>query len=186
MKTIRHILGLVVGVGFHGVFVPYLIIHVNVAIDRYLGLPEIGGAAVRTPLGVFLLSIGLLFIAWANIFLALRGRGGPLHYGEFVTISPKTERLVTTGPYRYTRNPMIFGVISAYLAIPIFQGSPTGLFLYVVLCLPGAFLYIVYVEEKWLVRDFRDEFIQYRKEVSMLIPLPPRKKSDRGHLRAPR
>ena len=185
MKIIRHILGLVVGVGFHGVIVPYLIIHANRAIDRYLGLPEIGAGALRVPLGVFLLSVGLLFIAWANIFLALRGRGGPLHYGDLVTISPKTERLVTTGPYRYTRNPMIFGVISAYLAIPIFQGSPTGLFLYVVLCLPGAFLYIIYVEERWLERDFRDEFIQYKNAVSMLIPLPPRKESNRGHFRAP-
>jgi protein-S-isoprenylcysteine O-methyltransferase Ste14 len=118
--------------------------------------------------------VGLLFITWSNIFLALRGRGGPLHYGDVVTISPKTERLVTTGPYRYTRNPMIFGVICAYLAIPIFQGSPTGLFLYFTFCLPGAILYIIFVEERWLMRDFPEEFTRYKGRVSMLVPLPPR------------
>jgi protein-S-isoprenylcysteine O-methyltransferase Ste14 len=174
-KTIRQTLGLIVGVGFHGVIVPYFIVISNRAIDHWLGLPEIGDQTVRTVIGVFLLALGLSFIAWANIFLMLRGKGGALHYGDVVTISPKTEKLVTTGPYRYTRNPMIFGVISAYLAIPILQGSPAGLTIYLLLCLPGAFLYIIYVEEKWLLKDFRKEFVEYKKRVSMLIPLPPRK-----------
>jgi protein-S-isoprenylcysteine O-methyltransferase Ste14 len=181
MKAVRHVLGLVVGVGFHGVIVPYLIIFANRALDRWLGFEEIGDPTVRTALGVVLLAVGLSFIAWSNIFLMVRGRGGPLHYGDVVTISPKTERLVTTGPYRYTRNPMIFGVICAYLAIPILQGSPTGLFLYFVLCLPGAILYIVFIEERWLKRDFREEFTRYRDRVSMLVPLPPRRAADGGH-----
>jgi protein-S-isoprenylcysteine O-methyltransferase Ste14 len=180
MKIVRHILGFIVGVGFHGVIVPYLIIYSNRAIDHWLGFPEIGYQGIRTPLGVSILAIGLAFIAWANIFLVVRGRGGPLHYGNAVTISPKTENLVTTGPYRYTRNPMIFGVICAYLAIPILQGSPTGLTIYLLMCVPGAFLYIIFVEEKWLMRDFPTTFKEYKERVSMLIPLPPRKiSSDR-------
>jgi protein-S-isoprenylcysteine O-methyltransferase Ste14 len=174
MKAVRHILGLVVGVGFHGVIVPFVIIYSNKTIDGWLGFGELGDPAVRTPLGLGFLFVGLFFITWSNIFLALRGRGGPLHYGDVITISPKTERLVTTGPYRYTRNPMIFGVICAYLAIPILQGSPTGLFLYFTLCLPGAILYIVFVEERWLTRDFKEEFTRYKSRVSMLVPLPPR------------
>jgi protein-S-isoprenylcysteine O-methyltransferase Ste14 len=175
MKALRQILGLVVGVGFHGVIVPFLMICSNRAIDARLGLPEIGDPHVRTAIGVFLLSLGLVFIAWSNIYLMARGKGGALHYGDVVTISPKTERLVTTGPYRFTRNPMIFGVICAYLAVPILQGSPTGLVIYCLLVLPGAFLFIIFVEERWLKGDFGEEFIEYRKRVSMLLPLPPRK-----------
>jgi protein-S-isoprenylcysteine O-methyltransferase Ste14 len=175
MKALRQILGLVVGVGFHGVIVPFLIICSNRAIDARLGFPEIGDPKIRTVAGIMLLSLGLSFIAWSNVYLMAKGKGGALHYGDTVTISPKTERLVTTGPYRFTRNPMIFGVICAYLAIPVFQGSPTGFAIYFVMCLPGAFLFIIFVEERWLMRDFGEEFVAYRKRVSMLVPLPPRK-----------
>jgi hypothetical protein len=116
MRLLRHILGFVVGLGLFGVAVPLGIFYLTQAIDHSLGLERFGPPVLRVVLGLPFLLLGLLFVLWSNIFLVVRGRGGPTD-GFGVVISPRTEKLVVTGPYRYTRNPMVFGAFSAYLSM---------------------------------------------------------------------
>ena len=175
LKSLRHILGLFLGFGLNGVIIPFAIYHVNIFCDRLLGFETFGTDAVRIPFGIIFLSVGLFFVFWANAMLVIRGKGGPFNYHRLVTISPVTKKLVTTGPYRYTRNPMAFGAFTAYLSIPIFIGSISGILLFFFF-FALAYLYFKKIEEKRLLEHFGAEFEEYRRRVSLIVPLPPKKK----------
>jgi protein-S-isoprenylcysteine O-methyltransferase Ste14 len=172
MRLLRHILGFVVGLGLFGVAVPLGIFYLTQAIDHSLGLERFGPPVLRVVLGLPFLLLGLLFVLWSNIFLVVRGRGGPTD-GFGVVISPRTEKLVVTGPYRYTRNPMVFGAFSAYLSMVLFLGSLGGLAV-LALFLPLFVFYLKRVEEERLVRDFGEAYREYQRKVSMIIPRLPR------------
>jgi len=172
-KTIRQILGLIAGFGFHGVIMPFAIYHVNLFCDRLLGLDPFGDFSWRKPVAIVFLSVGLLFVFWANTYLVMIGKGGPFNYHRVVKISPKTEKLVTGGPYRFTRNPMAFGAFTAYLSIPIFIGSLSGILLFFFFFFL-ALRYFRNIEEPRLLEEFGDEYAQYRRRVSQIIPLPPK------------
>jgi protein-S-isoprenylcysteine O-methyltransferase Ste14 len=128
---------------------------------------------LRFALALPLLLVGLLFVLWSNVSLVTRGRGGPTD-GFGVAISPRTEKLVVSGPYQYSRNPMVFGVLSAYFSISLLLGSSGGLAVLAVLS-PLFVFYLRRVEEPRLLIDFGEEYEEYRRNVSMIIPLPPRK-----------
>jgi protein-S-isoprenylcysteine O-methyltransferase Ste14 len=113
---------------------------------------------------------GLFFVLWSNLALLLKGKGGATDVFN-VAISPRTKHLVVTGPYRYTRNPMVFGAFSSYGALALYWNSlPT-------LALVAAFFvtmryYLKVTEEKRLLKDFGQEYEEYRKRVPMIIPWP--------------
>lgn len=116
---------------------------------------------------------GVFFMIWSNAVLFFTGKGGPAE-GFGIEISPKTKELVTKGPYRYTRNPMVFGVYSMYLSLALLYNSYVSLIL-VILFLPVIILYLKRSEEKRLVKDFGEDYLKYRESVSIFIPLPPKK-----------
>ena len=101
------------------------------------------------------------------------GKGGPVEIGN-IEISPKTKNLVVSGPYKNTRNPMLFGAFLIYLAFTLFINSLTSL---VIVCAIFVFMLTVVVkmEEKRLLKDFGDQYEEYRKKVSKFIPWSQRK-----------
>ena len=116
---------------------------------------------------------GIVFVLWSNASLFFTGKGGPAE-GLGIAISPKTEALVAVGPYRYTRNPMVFGTYISYLGFSFYLNSWVCLIL-VVFMLPVSILYLKKSEEKRLLKDFGKDYLRYREKVSMFIPLPPAK-----------
>lgn len=101
------------------------------------------------------------------------GKGGPVEIGN-IEISPKTENLVVSGPYKNTRNPMLFGTLLMYLAFALYINSITSVIL---VCAIFAFMLTVVVkmEEKRLLKDFGNQYVEYRKRVSKFIPWFQRK-----------
>lgn len=116
---------------------------------------------------------GIVFVLWSNAELFFIGKGGPAE-GFGVSISPKSQVLVVRGPYRYTRNPMVFGTYFSYIGFSLFLNSWVSLML-VVFLLPVSIFYLKKSEEKRLFKDFGEDFLRYREKVSMFIPLPPKK-----------
>jgi protein-S-isoprenylcysteine O-methyltransferase Ste14 len=174
LRLLRHVLGFAVGLGLFAVAVPLGLYELSKGIDGLLGLERFGPPALRFALALPLLLLGLAFVLWSNLSLVTRGRGGPAD-GFGVAISPRTENLVVSGPYRYTRNPMVFGVLSAYFSISLFLGSSGGLVALAILT-PLFVFYLRRVEEQRLLVDFGEEFEEYRRNVSMIIPRPPRRR----------
>ena len=119
-------------------------------------------------------TIGIVFALWSNLYLLLVGKGGPAD-GFGIAISPRTQHLVTSGPYRYTRHPMMFGALMVYFALSLLFNSLVCLGI-VAVFLACAAVYLKLVEEKRLLEDFGDAYKQYRSTVSMLLPLPSRKR----------
>jgi protein-S-isoprenylcysteine O-methyltransferase Ste14 len=115
-------------------------------------------------------SVGLAFLAWSNAALLLQGKGGPADVLN-VAISPRTEHLVIKGPYRFTRNPMVFGAFALYFSLAIYWKSLAALLVLIVFYIAAHF-YLRMTEEKRLLRDFGQEYEDYRKQVPMIAPWP--------------
>ncbi len=122
----------------------------------------------RITISMLIFIVGAVFGAWSNIFLNVVGKGGPVEaFG--VALSPPTKKLVTTGPYRYTRNPMVFGAFMMYLGLSLFFNSIADI-LCVILFLLLLIILLKTSEEKRLERDFGEEYKAYKKKVPMIFP----------------
>jgi protein-S-isoprenylcysteine O-methyltransferase Ste14 len=113
-------------------------------------------ARVTTIAGVVLFVAGALLAGWGlTIFRSVRTTTVP---GE------ASKKLVTWGPYRFTRNPMYVGLSLAYL-------GEAGLLkqIYPVLLLPLVIAYVnwtvIPLEEKRLTEVFGREYEAYRSKV---------------------
>ncbi len=141
---------------------PYLFIVVCPAIDQRLGIGEIHWGVANFILGGILLATGLFFALWSIEMELTRGRGTPL------PIMP-TQDLLTTGPFRYCRNPMTLGAILGYLGLCIVVGTPVGTALVVALA-ALLLLYLKRVEEKELAERFGEPYLAYKQQVPFIIP----------------
>lgn len=141
---------------------PYLFIVVCPAIDQRLGIGEIDLGVANFILGGILMVIGLFFALWSIEMELTRGRGTPL------PIMP-TQDLLTTGPFRYCRNPMTLGAILGYLGLCIVVGTLVGAALVIALA-ALLLLYLKRVEEKELAERFGEPYLAYKQQVPFIIP----------------
>ena len=116
----------------------------------------------QTILGVFIGLEGIIII-----FLSIR-----LFREYQTTINPfkahETSRLITSGIYSFTRNPMYLGLSSIQVAFGIYLGAYVSIFL-----IPSFITYITHkqiiYEEQILEKKFGDEYINYLKSVRRWI-----------------
>jgi len=168
----RHVFGYLVGIFVFGLAIPYGLF--NLAMNHPINLPI--GYAARQALALILATIGIFFVLWSNAALLIQGKGGPTDAFN-VAISPRTKRLVIRGPYRYTRNPMVFGALSIYFALTVYWDSLQAVLALITFCVIVRF-YLRATEEKRLLKDFGQEFEHYRKTTSMIVPWPRRRAKD--------
>jgi protein-S-isoprenylcysteine O-methyltransferase Ste14 len=168
MKILRHIIGYTVGITVFAVLIPLGIFYISDIVDGFFGLVRFSDYWVRFVLAIPIFIVGITFVIWSNAFLFFRGKGGPAD-GFGVAVSPRTEKLVTTGPYRYTRNPMVFGALSTYYSIAIYIGSIGGVLVMVIFSFLAR-IYLKKVEEPRLLGDFGKEYEKYRGRVAMIVP----------------
>lgn len=168
--VLRHLLGYVIGISLFFVLIPWGFYRLSVYADPAVGAGLIGHDAARAAVSIIVLVPGLVFMLWSNAALLFMGKGGPTD-GFGVAISPRTQHLVIRGPYRYTRNPMVFGALSCYFSLGVFLNSAAVL-ITLILIIPLLVVYLKNTEEKRLERDFGDEYREYRKRVPMIFPFP--------------
>lgn len=168
-ESARYIIGYIFGFTIFIVLIPFGLYEISrldyLLSDRVIFYSDI----FRYIISSLIFLVGAYFAIWSNVFLYKIGKGGPLD-ALGVSISPQTKKLVTTGPYRYCRNPMVFGAFSLYFSIILYLNSIIGF-----ICLTFfIFIMIIYLklsEEKRLLKDFGDEYIEYKKKVSMIFPI---------------
>ncbi len=105
---------------------------------------------------------GFALVGWSVRVQYVLGKGTP---------APKvaTQRLVTQGPYAYSRNPMTLGALLLYLGIGFWMGSGVVVLLTIVVF--SALLTFIYIHEtRELSERFGDEYLEYKKRTPFLLP----------------
>lgn len=113
------------------------------------------------PLGIALVPCGLYLLI--NSFKTLK---------KMVFLGPS--RLVINGVYRITRHPIYLGALLILVGGLFISQAPSG-----AVCIGIVLFYFLIAikqEEKELYQKFGAEYLKYKKEVPMLIPVPRRKK----------
>ncbi len=124
--TISMILGYIVGGLLVLILFPSIIYWGTYFLDSFYKIEIVQNQSVRWTIATLLLLIGLMFSFWSILIQYAVGKGGPTEVAN-IKISPKTKNLVVSGPYKYTRNPMLFGTFSAYFAVAVFINSINAL-----------------------------------------------------------
>jgi protein-S-isoprenylcysteine O-methyltransferase Ste14 len=167
-KTLQYIISYLIGGALFLVGIPWGLYRVSRAFDHLTGIQLIPISGLRLTLAVVLLLSGLLFAFWSLVVQNTIGQGGPLEAVN-MEVSPKTQNLVVTGPYRYTRNPMLFGACVFYYAVAIYLNSVIAIAL-VALFMTFMLIFVIPTEERRLLKDFGSEYEAYRQRVSLFIP----------------
>ena len=107
--------------------------------------------------GFLVFVTGFLIMLICIISFAVEGRG---------TLSPvdPTKKLVATGLYKFSRNPMYIGVIMILTGEAIFFQS-VSLWIYLLAVNIGFNVFILLHEEPRLQRDFGEEYKKYCQKV---------------------
>ena len=130
--------------------------------------PTTSGLSLVFALAVLLL--GAAIYAWCVWDFASFGRGTPAPID-----APK--KLVIRGLYRYTRNPMYFGVLTVILGwSTLFRTA--NLVLYALAVGSCFHLFIVLYEERHLAKIFGSQYEAYCSRVARWLPRPRRGQSD--------
>ena len=118
---------------------------------------------VEFVISIVSLIIGLFFLTWTTIFQWKLGKGIP-------TPNAPTQHLVTTGPYKFCRNPIEFGAIFYYLGIgTIIDGITVGIICFFLGFIIGS-TYHKFIEESELEVRFGDVYKQYKQSTPFIIP----------------
>ena len=104
----------------------------------------------------------LLFVAGAAMMLAAAGLFRRL--GTNVPPSQPTTLIATTGPYRWTRNPMYLGMALIYAGLVIGFDRPVPLAL-LPLVLIAIQTQVIAREERYLEAKFGDDYRRYKSKV---------------------
>lgn len=121
--------------------------------------PVLGHIGATKAIVTGLLMIGGLSLSvWTIVYMRRRGKGNPMDaFGH--EVAPRTQHLMTDGPYRINRNQMLTGTL-LYLA-----GWTVWLWTWQACVVWVAFFAIMFVqvlsEERRLRRDFGEEYETY-------------------------
>lgn len=100
---------------------------------------------------------GLLLSGWGERTFAWEGT-------DILPASPTNKKLVTRGPFRYTRNPMYLGLVLMAFGFAFYFGTLPFYAVPVLLFLLCNFVFIPFEETK-MQRQFTDQYTEYLRRV---------------------
>ena len=104
----------------------------------------------------------------AGVAFSLSGVGAMIGHHTTVVPHHPVARLVTTGPYRISRNPMYAGHVVAYLGVALWVGTWWPLIALPV-CVLATNRLVIAAEENYLTHKFGAEYLRYRSGVRRWI-----------------
>lgn len=111
---------------------------------------------------IFLFVLGFILMSWTIFLLFYIGKGSLAPWNP-------TQKLVTSGPYAYVRNPMLTGVFFVLSGEAVLFQS-MALFWYLLIFVGINMLYFPFFEEKGLLKRFGKEYLAYKQNVPRFIP----------------
>lgn len=149
-----HIRDVIILPGTVIVLIPYLI-------HRYSPNSIPGFLPIKL-LSLVLFIIGFWLFIWTNYLFQSVAKG---------TLAPWTskKKLITQGPYKYIRNPMITGVLLILSSEFLWLRSYT-IMIWAVMFFLITSAFLILVEEPFLSKKFGDEYLRYKTDVPRWIP----------------
>ena len=154
MKTHSHIFGYLLGLVIFVIGIPALM--VLVAENDWIHIQR---DTLKWSLLALLAIAGLALSIWSIVYMRRVGEGNPFDAFNH-EVAPRTKRLLTDGPYAYSRNPMLVGIYVYHIGWLLLLMSiwPVVIFIVEVILLTLQ----VRSEEKRLEADFGEEYLQYK------------------------
>ena len=115
---------------------------------------------LRFYIGVLIAAAGLALSVWSIVYMKRVGKGNPFDAMGH-EVAPRTKHLMTEGPYRRSRNPMLSGTYIYYGGILIALWSIWSLLIFIAVA--ALMMLQVLSEEKRLEADFGQEYLDYKK-----------------------
>ena len=123
--------------------------------DSLLGITSFHSVFIEIGASLFV-TLGLLVRVWATYFFYQRSM-------KVISLVPQ-KHLLTSGPYRFSRNPLyVGGNLFIFLGMGLLLGSPSGVVLTAINLI--AVDLMIRREEKQLERQFGDKWTQYVHKV---------------------
>ena len=161
MKKLKEIAGYALGGLMFVLLIPTLMWWAS-------GMPNLWPIPVaRMVIAMVLAVLGLSLSVWSIVYMRRKGDGNPMDaFGH--EVAPRTKHLMTEGPYRLSRNPMLTGSFIYFAGVCVWLWTWQALLVYV------AFIAIMLVqvrsEEKRLRRDFGEEYEAYCRRTGRFWP----------------
>jgi protein-S-isoprenylcysteine O-methyltransferase Ste14 len=151
LKSILHNIGVVI-VGF-------VFASIGRGFDSLLKIPPFRFPFITIVAGALVI-IGFLIRVWATLYFYEQGMA-------VIRLEPQT-KLLTGGPYSFSRNPLYLGGnVFIFLGAALFLGSPSGIVLTGVTI--AATDLMIRREEKQLAQKFGQQWISYKSHVRRWI-----------------
>ena len=157
MNKSSHLLGYLLGLLIFVIGIPALMWWVS---GR--PWPYVPGPAWQCVVAVLLAVCGLALSIYSIVYMRVIGKGNPFDAYNH-EVAPRTKHLMTDGPYRLCRNPMLVGIYLYDIGVLVWLWSALPLLVFIV----EVILLTLQVrsEEKRLEQDFGQEYLDYKKRV---------------------
>jgi len=150
-----------IGAIFFGLLIFFFVV-IALHLDRLLGITDIFPRPLSIILALPFFSLALFLIGWSvQNFLKVKGTPVPFN---------PPPQLVTSGPYAYTRNPMLTGVIALLFGFGVFFESVSLLFVFTPLFIFVNLWELKAIEEPELLKRLGEDYIEYRERTPMFFP----------------
>ena len=131
-------------------------------VDRWIGMTVPFPGRLSIVLSIPLFMIAAIMIGW-SVYHFLMAKGTP------VPINPPP-RLVTSGPYAYSRNPMLTGVFALLFGLGVLLESISLLFVFTPIFIIINVWELKVIEEPELLKRLGGAYAEYRDKTPMFLP----------------
>jgi protein-S-isoprenylcysteine O-methyltransferase Ste14 len=111
---------------------------------------------------------GLSLSVWSIVYMKRVGKGNPFDAMGH-EVAPRTKHLMTEGPYKLSRNPMLSGTYLYYVGIVVVFWTWWALLVFAIVA--SLMMLQVCSEEKRLEADFGNEYLKYKEHTGRFITL---------------
>jgi protein-S-isoprenylcysteine O-methyltransferase Ste14 len=133
-----------------------------IIVDNLMHLPRFVPEEARLLVSIPIMALGIVLTAWSVLYF-FKAKGTPVPFNP-------PPQLVKTGPYRYSRNPMLTGVFVCLFGVGMWLNSVSLVFFFT----PLFIIFIVWgvkqIEEPELIKRLGTDYIEYRKTTPMFLP----------------
>lgn len=157
----RDLIGYLLGLVIFIIGIPYIMFLASGSPN----LTKIG--LIRLLILIILAIIGIGLSVWSIVYMKNVGKGNPFDAFNH-EVAPRTDSLMTDGPYGICRNPMLLGVFIYHIGVLIALLSIGALIVFVIEVL--IMNVQVRKEEQRLREDFGKDYEEYVKKSNRFLP----------------